>query len=240
MSVTLQPLPTKPVPASWTPLSLSPCQGPTSSSSGSYSPTCELRELADAKFNSEIISQKGKDVIPFPALTTPSPSPPSPPPVPRGRTRRYYSSPLSDECQYTPVEVYGLEQPEQHTNGQRANKRRSRLSALVLDDIKEDSPLQLDQQKTFRRGSSASIMKPPPPSRSSTMTSLMNISNNNNNNNNNNNDAGDGGRQYNRRPSLGRKLSTLSIGSRGKSFSFRPFTQQHSASVSQPNLLRAF
>ena len=247
----------RPMPELWTTTSPSPSHQPSSSitttaTTDSCSPT---RELADANSNNpsydEFVSQqlqtfKEPTIIPalqpFPPFTSPSPPPAAA--IPKGPPRRYYSSPLSDDCQFTPVEMYGLEQPEQmpSIHEQRVNKRRSRFStALALDDIKEDMPLQLDQQhKRFstnvRRLSSASIMRLPPPSRSATTTSILNS---------NHNSARDGtcksnsavpsSGQHLLKPSLARRLSVLSIGSIGSKKGFQP--THSSASISQPNLV---
>ena len=62
--------------------------------------------------------------------------------------RRYYSSPVNNECQSTPVELYGLE-TRQPSIVERP-KLLNRFSS-ALDDIKEDIPLQLDPRNTAQK-----------------------------------------------------------------------------------------
>lgn len=77
--------------------------------------------------------------------------------------RRYYSSPLNDECQYTPVELYGLEQREPSIAER--PKFLNRFSH-ALDDIREDLPLQLDPRNTtqkLRRRRESMLVSPTSP-----------------------------------------------------------------------------
>ncbi|RJE21387.1 hypothetical protein PHISCL_06257 [Aspergillus sclerotialis] len=74
------------------------------------------------------------------------------PSVPRRRVakfRRFYSSPLNDSSESTPLDVYGLEQREPSI----MEKRRNRLQRVsyALDDIKEDFSVQLNPRTTAEK-----------------------------------------------------------------------------------------
>lgn len=96
------------------------------------------------------------------------------PPVPTAK--RFYSSPMNDNPDKTPLQEYGLEQREPSIFEDRDRDMPTKLLRRVshaLDDIKEDFSLQLDSTRgstdrmRLRRRESAFFSgenKPPPPS----------------------------------------------------------------------------
>lgn len=91
---------------------------------------------------------------------------PAPPRRHRHKTRRFYSSPLNDSSESTPLQVYGLEQREPSIS----DKPRNRLQRVsyALDDIKEDFTVQLNPRTTadkIKRRTSTIIQDSSPSSR---------------------------------------------------------------------------
>lgn len=147
------------------------------------------------------------------------------------KSNRFYSSPLNDSPDSTPLQVYGLERREPSISDKPRNRHLQRVS-YALDDIKEDfSSGQLSPRTTadrIKRRTSVFISDGPPSSPSSSprpstpMTSegqrsrpmsILSL------------DALSSPPQR-----LGRRLSSLS------SFSRRKGAKQE-ASISQPNLI---
>lgn len=147
---------------------------------------------------------------------------PAPPRRHRPTFRRFYSSPLNESSDSTPLQVYGLEQREPSI----IEKPRNRLQRVsyALDDIKEDFTVQLNPRTTaekLKRRTSIFVQDasrpgtPEPAERSSGRPmSILSFDN------------------WSSPPRrLSRRLSSFS------SFSRRKGTARSQASISQPSLI---